>query len=100
MANLDTHYANPGNSDPGGAAERTQIFLDKNFKINPNAAPKCSPTSSREDHGAGDEGLRQRTGRQWTATATANGLFMIKGCVLLFNGPPQSRQPEPEGVRR
>ena len=28
-----------------------------------------------------------------TATATANGLFKINGCVLLFNGQPQSGLP-------
>ena len=28
-----------------------------------------------------------------TATATANGLFEIHGCVLLFNGQPQSGNP-------
>ena len=28
-----------------------------------------------------------------TATATANGIFIINGCVLLFNGPPQEFPP-------
>jgi hypothetical protein len=26
---LETHYTNPGNNNPGGAVERTQIYLDK-----------------------------------------------------------------------
>src|SRR3954453_2543046 len=42
FTDLETHYSNPGNAIPGGAVERTQIFLDKNFKINTGAAAKCS----------------------------------------------------------
>ena len=44
---LETHYTNPGNNNPGGAVERTQIFLDKNWKINTGAAAKCAAASSR-----------------------------------------------------
>ena len=44
---LVTAYTNPGNNNPGGAVERTQIYLDKNWKINTGAATKCSSTSSR-----------------------------------------------------
>ena len=94
FTNLSTHYTNPGNNNPGGAVERTQIFLDKNFKINPAATPKCAPSQ-----------LRNKTMKQamaacgnalvgkGTATASANGLFTINGCVLLFNGQPQSGNP-------
>src|SRR6476660_8720416 len=39
---LITHYTNPGNNNPGGAVERTQIYLDKNWKINTGAAAQCS----------------------------------------------------------
>jgi len=94
MVNLDTHYTNPGNNVPGGATERTQIFLDKNFKINPNATPKCSPTKlagksmAQAMKACGDA----RVGKG-TATANANGAFIINGCVLLFNGPTQSGNP-------
>ena len=31
--NLVTSYTRPGNSVPGGAVERTQLYLDKNWKI-------------------------------------------------------------------
>ena len=47
FSDLKTHYTNPGNNNPGGAVERTQIYLDKNWKINPGAAAKCATTSSR-----------------------------------------------------
>jgi len=94
FTNLQTHYTNPGNNNPGGAVERTQIFLDKNFKVNPGAAAKCSPSQ-----------LRNKTMKQamaacgnalvgsGTATASANGVFTIHGCVLLFNGAPQAGNP-------
>ena len=39
---LKTTYTNPGNNNPGGAIQRTQIYLDKNWKINTGAASKCA----------------------------------------------------------
>ena len=42
FTDLETHYTNPGNNNPGGAVDRTQIYLDKNFKVDPTAATKCS----------------------------------------------------------
>src|SRR3954451_24889061 len=42
FTDLETHYTNPGNAIPGGAVERTQIFLDKNFKVSPGAASTCA----------------------------------------------------------
>ena len=44
---LVTHYTNPGNNNPGGAVERTQIYLDKNWKINPARRPSARRASSR-----------------------------------------------------
>ena len=41
-SNLVTSYTKPGNNIPGGAVERTQLYLDKNWKISPGAASKCS----------------------------------------------------------
>ena len=86
---LDTHYTNPGNNNPGGAVERTQIFLDKNWKINTSAAAKCADNQlagkTMKDAMAACKNALVGTG---TATATANGLFSINGCVLLFNGQP------------
>ena len=37
FTDLETHYTNPGNSNPGGAVDRTQIYLDKNFKVDSDA---------------------------------------------------------------
>src|SRR5690349_3446725 len=42
FTDLKTSYTNPGNNNPGGAVERTQIYLDKYFKVNPATATKCS----------------------------------------------------------
>lgn len=94
FTDLETHYTSPGNNVPGGAVERTQIFLDKNFKINTSAAAKCSSSqlsgkTMKQAMAACSKAL-VGTG---TATATANGLFEIHGCVLLFNGQPQNGLP-------
>ena len=91
---LRTSYTNPGNNNPGGAVERTRIFLDKNWKINPNAAAKCSSSqlankTMKQAMAACGNALVGRG----TAQATANGLFTINACVLLFNGKPQNNQP-------
>jgi hypothetical protein len=91
---LNTTYTNPGNSKPGGAIERTQIYLDKNWKINPKAATKCSANklANQTMKGAMAQCKKAKVGTG-TATATANGAFTINGCVLLFNGKPQNKKP-------
>ena len=91
---LDTSYTNPGNSNPGGAVERTQIFLDKNWKINPKEAKKCSASqlSNQTMAGAMAACKKAKVGKG-IATANANGAFIINGCVLLFNGKPQGKKP-------
>ena len=91
---LVTHYTNPGNNNPGGAVERTQIYLDKNWKINPGAAAKCSSSQlSGKTMKAAMAACKNALVGTGTATATANGLFTIHGCVLLFNGQPQNGLP-------
>jgi hypothetical protein len=86
--NLQTSYTAP--VDP---VERTQIWLDKNFKINPRAAAKCSSSQ-----------LSNKTMAQAIATcrralvgkgrATARAPFgTVNACVLLFNGRPQNKKP-------
>jgi len=91
FTNLSTHYTNPGNNNPGGAVDRTQIFLDKNFKVTPSAAAKCAKSQLT---GATMKQAMSRCGAakvgSGTATASANGVFTIHGCVLLFNGKPTS----------
>jgi hypothetical protein len=92
---LKTTYTNPGNNNPGGAVERTQIFLDKNWKINTNAAAKCADNQlagkTMKDAMTACKNALVGSG---TATATANGLFQINGCVLLFNGKPATSGPD------
>jgi hypothetical protein len=92
--NLVTHYTNPGNNNPGGAVERTQIYLDKNWKINPKVAGRCksSKLSGKTMKQAMAACPKALVGKG-TATATANGQFTIHGCVLLFNGKPQKKKP-------
>jgi len=94
FTDLETHYTTPGNAVPGGAVDRTQIYLDKNFKINPNAAAKCSATklSNQTMKGAMAACGKALVGKG-IATATANGAFQINGCVLLFNGPLKNNHP-------
>jgi hypothetical protein len=91
---LETHYSNPGNNIPGGAVDRTQIYLDKNFKVTPSAATKCAANQlsgkTMKQAMASCSSALVGTGK---AQATANGLFNINGCVLLFNGQPQNSKP-------
>jgi len=94
FTNLTTHYTNPGNNNPGGAVERTQIFLDKNFKINPGAAGTCA--ESKLTGATMKQAMARCAGAlvgKGNATASANGAFTINGCVLLFNGPPSAGNP-------
>jgi hypothetical protein len=92
---LKTTYTNPGNNNPGGAVERTQIYLDKNWKINTSAATKCADNQlagkTMKDAMTACKTALVGSG---TASATANGLFGINGCVLLFNGKPATSGPD------
>jgi hypothetical protein len=94
FTDLETHYTNPGNNIPGGAVERTQIYLDKNFKVTPSAASKCATSQlsgkTMKQAMASCGKALVGTGK---ALATANGLFNVNGCVLLFNGQPQAGKP-------
>jgi len=94
FTDLETHYTTPGNQIPGGAVDRTQIYLDKNFKVSPGAASKCSPNQlankTMKDAMAACSNALVGKG---IAQATANGAFNINGCVLLFNGKPKNNHP-------
>src|SRR5690349_598899 len=94
FSDLKTHYTNPGNNNPGGAVERAQLYLDKYSKVDPSQAAKCAPSQlqnkTMKQAMAACKNALVGTG---TATATANGLFNINGCVPLFNGQPQSGLP-------
>jgi hypothetical protein len=91
---LETHYTTPGNAIPGGAVDRTQIYLDKNFKVTPSAAAKCSASklANQTMKGAMAACSKALVGKG-AAQATANGAFNINGCVLLFNGPLKNNHP-------
>jgi hypothetical protein len=93
-SNLVTSYTQPGNNIPGGAVERTQLFLDQNWKISPGAAKKCSASqlTGKTMKGAMASCKKAKVG-QGMATASANGAFTIRGCVLLFNGQAQGGKP-------
>jgi len=94
FTDLKTTYTNPGNNNPGGAVERTQIYLDKNWKINTGAAAKCSSSQlAGKTMKAAMAACKNALVGTGTATATANGVFEIHGCVLLFNGQPQGGLP-------
>jgi hypothetical protein len=91
---LETHYTNPGNAIPGGAVDRTQIYLDKNFKVDPSAASKCSASKlSNQTMKGAMANCKSALVGSGKAQATANGAFNINGCVLLFNGQPQGGNP-------
>jgi hypothetical protein len=90
FTDLITHYTNP--ADP---VDRTQIFLDKNFKVTPSAAAKCSSSQ------LSNKTMKQAMGAcknalVGTGKATAQGpaaIGTIRACVLLFNGQPKGGNP-------
>jgi hypothetical protein len=92
---LITSYTNPGNNNPGGAVQRLQIYLDKNWKINTGAAAKCSDSQLQNNSMAqAMSACSAALVGSGTAAVTANGLYQINGCVLLFNGRPATSGPD------
>jgi hypothetical protein len=88
FTDLRTSYTNP--PDP---VNRTQIYLDKNFKVDPSAAAKCSSSqlSSKTMAQAMAACKNALVGK---GTAAAQATFgKINACVLLFNGKPQDGKP-------
>jgi hypothetical protein len=90
FTDLITHYTNP--ADP---VDRTQIYLDKNFKVDPTAAAKCS--SSQLSNKTMKQAMAAcKNALVGTGKATAQGpaaIGTIRACVLLFNGKPQNGNP-------
>jgi hypothetical protein len=73
---------------PVDAVERTRIYLDKNFKINPRAAAKCSASQlSNKTMAQAMAACRRALVGKGRATAQAN-FGTVNACVLLFNGRP------------
>lgn len=91
---LKTAYTNPGNQNPGGAVDRTQLYFDKDFRVNPKAAPKCSPTQVEGTITMQQamQACRSALVGKGRAAATT-GTFTVPGCVLLFNGKPKGKKP-------
>ncbi len=93
FTDLETSYTNPGNGNPDGAVERTQIYLDKNIKINPKAAKKCDPSQLSSQTMAG---AMANCGKALVGSGKAQAVAPfgdVNACVLLFNGKPQGGNP-------
>jgi hypothetical protein len=88
FTDLRTSYTTP--ADP---VERTQIYLDKNYKINPKAAGKCSPNQlSAKTMAQAMAACKKALVGKGSAQAQAT-FGTINACVLLFNGKPKNKKP-------
>jgi hypothetical protein len=88
FTDLKTTYTTP--ADP---VERTQIYLDKYFKVDPSAATKCAPSQlSAKTMAQAMAACKSALVGKGTATAQAT-FGKINACVLLFNGKPQNGNP-------
>jgi hypothetical protein len=88
FTDLRTSYTAP--ADP---VNRTQIYLDKNFKINPNAAGKCA-ASQLSNKTMAQAMAACKNALVGKGTAQAQAAFgTVRACVLLFNGKPKNGLP-------
>ena len=88
FTDLRTSYTAP--ADP---VERTQIYLDKDFKITPSAAGKCS-ASQLSAKTMAQAMAACKSALVGTGKAQAQASFgKVNACVLLFNGQPQAGHP-------
>jgi len=88
FTDLRTTYTTP--ADP---VERTQIYLDKNFKVDPTAATKCAASQlSAKTMAQAMAACKNALVGKGTAQAQAS-FGRINACVLLFNGKPQAGRP-------
>jgi hypothetical protein len=88
FTDLRTSYTTP--ADP---VDRTQIYLDKNFKVDPSAAAKCSSSQlSNKTMAQAMAACKNALVGKGTAQAQA-GFGRVNACVLLFNGKPQDGKP-------
>ena len=93
-SNLVTSYTKPGNNIQGGAVERTQLYLDQNWKISPGAAKKCSAgqLAGKTMKQAMAACKKAKVG-SGIATATANGLFQDQWLRSAVQRRPQGGKP-------
>jgi hypothetical protein len=88
FTDLRTSYTSP--ADP---VERTQIYLDKNFKVNPKKAAKCSSDQlSNKTMAQAMAACKKALVGKGKAQAQAP-FGTVNACVLLFNGKPQGGKP-------
>ena len=88
FTDLRTSYTSP--ADP---VERTQIYLDKDFKIDPSQAAKCAPSQlSAKTMAQAMAACKAALVGKGRATAQAS-FGTIQACVLLFNGKPVNGNP-------
>ena len=88
FTDLRTTYTAP--ADP---VERTQIYLDKNFKVDPSKAAKCS-SSQLANKTMAQAMAACKNALVGTGKAQAQASFgTVHACVLLFNGKPQDGKP-------
>jgi len=88
FTDLRTTYTTP--ADP---VERTQIYLDKYFKVDPTAATKCAASQlSAKTMAQAMAACKSALVGKGRATAQAT-FGTIQACVLLFNGKPQNGNP-------
>lgn len=88
FTDLRTTYTTP--ADP---VERTQIYLDKYFKVDPTAATKCAASQlSAKTMAQAMAACKSALVGKGRATAQAT-FGTIQACVLLFNGKPVNGNP-------
>jgi hypothetical protein len=86
------HYANPGNANPGGATERAQLYFDDDGKLNTTGVPRCDPNNVSGGDMAHAMSVcgSAKVGAGKAQAITNGGAFFLNGCVLVFNGKPDS----------
>ncbi len=90
---VHTHgtYAHPGSATQGGYTDHAQLYFDNDGKLNTTGVPRCDKSKI-----SGNITMKQAMAACGTAKVgqgTAQALLgptIIKGCVLVFNGKPNS----------
>jgi hypothetical protein len=91
-----TSYTNPGNSIPGGALSRAQVYWDDDIRFNTDAVPKC-PLSSIS--GKNMQQAMAACGTSLVGSGTVKAMvtddpnspgeapgYFVNGCLRVFNG--------------
>lgn len=91
-----TSYTNPGNSIPGGALDRAQVYMDDDIRFNTNAVPKCAASSIS---GKNMQQAMAACGSSLVGSGTVKAVvpddpsspgeapgYFVNGCLRVFNG--------------